>query len=80
MRSCTSQQTVRRYLLDGFPRTLAQAKAITDANLEVCVVCVCLNVVQVNHFVFLDVPDALIVKRIAGRVIDPVSGRCPCCS
>eukprot|EP00656_Telonema_subtile_P047715 TRINITY_DN5509_c0_g1_i3.p1 TRINITY_DN5509_c0_g1~~TRINITY_DN5509_c0_g1_i3.p1 ORF type:complete len:469 (+),score=121.91 TRINITY_DN5509_c0_g1_i3:68-1474(+) len=51
------------YLLDGFPRTLAQAKAITDANLEV------------NHFVFLDVPDALIVKRIAGRVIDPVSGR-----
>lgn len=51
------------YLLDGFPRTLPQAKAMTDASLEV------------NHFVFLDVPDALIVKRIAGRVIDPVSGR-----
>ncbi len=49
----------RGYILDGFPRTVAQAKAL-DQHLRShsC------RVFAVN----LDVPDALLIERISGRI------------
>ncbi len=50
------------FMLDGFPRTLAQAEALEKAGVELDVVLV------------LKVPDELIVKRITGRRSDPETG------
>ena len=51
------------YLLDGFPRTIPQAQAMRDADLDVdCVV-------EVR------VDDELVVQRISGRRIHKASGR-----
>ncbi|MBV53830.1 MAG: adenylate kinase [Coxiellaceae bacterium] len=50
-------------LLDGFPRTLAQAKALQDAGVEVdCVI-------------EMQVPDEDIVERMSGRRVHAASGR-----
>jgi adenylate kinase len=51
------------FVLDGFPRTLAQAQALTAGG------------VVVDHFLFLDCPDETVLARITGRRIDPVTGR-----
>ena len=51
------------YLLDGFPRTLAQADAITKAGIKIDVV------------IEIDVPDLEIVKRMSGRRVHLGSGR-----
>eukprot|EP00961_Rhodomonas_salina_P223353 3020394-Rhodomonas_salina.1 len=39
------------WLLDGFPRTGAQAEALKSAGIEA------------SHFVLLDVPDEILVER-----------------
>ena len=50
-------------LLDGFPRTLAQAKALQDAGVEIdCVI-------------EIQVPDENIVERMSGRRMHAASGR-----
>ena len=55
------------FMLDGFPRTVAQAEALEtmlsteDMNLDIVLM--------------LDVPDDLIVSRIVGRRMDPETGR-----
>jgi adenylate kinase len=54
---------VSGWLLDGFPRTPAQGKALADAG------------VTADCFVFLNVPDDILVERVVGRRIDPVSGK-----
>lgn len=51
------------YLLDGFPRTLAQAKGMDLAKIDV------------DHILELDVSDDEIVNRLAGRWVHPGSGR-----
>ncbi|KAJ3219804.1 GTP:AMP phosphotransferase ak3, mitochondrial [Clydaea vesicula] len=55
------------WLLDGFPRTLGQAKKLDES----------LN--EVNHpldlVLNLDVPEDIILKRIVDRYIHPASGR-----
>jgi adenylate kinase len=51
------------WLLDGFPRTQAQAKALEDAG------------VSADCFLFLDVPDEVLVERVIGRRTDPVTGK-----
>jgi adenylate kinase len=51
------------YLLDGFPRTLAQADAITHAG------------IQIDAVIEIDVPDSEIVKRMSGRRAHLASGR-----
>lgn len=52
----------RGWLLDGFPRTSAQARALDAAGvLPDAVVC-------------LDVEDEKLVERVVGRRLDPVSG------
>lgn len=51
------------WLLDGFPRTKAQAEALSAAgNMPDC-------------FVLLDVPEDILVERVTGRRTDPVTGR-----
>ena len=51
------------YLLDGFPRTLAQADALRDAG------------VQVDYVLEIDVPHEEIILRISGRRVHEPSGR-----
>jgi adenylate kinase len=51
------------YLLDGFPRTLVQAQAMVDANIDL------------DHVIEIRVPDEDIVARVCGRRVHPSSGR-----
>lgn len=51
------------YLLDGFPRTLPQADAVTHAG------------IVIDAVIEIDVPDSEIVTRMAGRRAHLASGR-----
>lgn len=51
------------YLFDGFPRTIPQAEALREAGVRLDVV------------LEIDVPDAEIIDRMAGRRMHPASGR-----
>lgn len=57
----------RSFILDGFPRTVPQAKKL-DAMLEK-------KEQKIEHAVQLLVDDNLLVSRITGRLIHPASGR-----
>jgi len=50
---------VNGYILDGFPRTIHQAEKLTEA----------LNATggEIDHAITVDVPDAVIIDRMAGR-------------
>ena len=60
-----SQDDVRQqgWLLDGFPRTRAQAMSLQVSG------------VIPNVFLVLDVPDEIVVSRISGRRTDPKTGQ-----
>jgi adenylate kinase len=51
------------WLLDGFPRTKAQADALTEAGMIP------------DCLVLLDVPEKVLVERVTGRRTDPVTGK-----
>jgi adenylate kinase len=51
------------FLLDGFPRTLAQAEALTEAG------------IRITDVIELRVDEEGIVKRMSGRRVHPQSGR-----
>jgi len=51
------------WLLDGFPRTPAQAEALAAAG------------VTADCFLFLNVPDEVLVERVVGRRTDPETGK-----
>jgi len=51
------------FLLDGFPRTIPQADAMKVSN------------ISVDHVLEFDVPDEVIVERMAGRRVHSGSGR-----
>lgn len=51
------------YLFDGFPRTLPQAQALVD------------NDVEVDYAIYLEVPEEEIIKRLSGRRVHLASGR-----
>lgn len=51
------------FLLDGFPRTKAQADALHDEN------------IKLDYVIEIDVPDNFIVERMSGRLVHPASGR-----
>ena len=51
------------FLLDGFPRTIPQAEAVTAAGIEI------------DACIEIDVPDDEIVKRMSGRRVHQDSGR-----
>jgi len=52
----------RGWLLDGFPRTAGQVRALSDAEIEP------------DRVVLLDVPDEILVERCTGRRLDPATG------
>ncbi len=49
----------RPFILDGFPRTLNQAKALQSMLSELGI--------DIGKFVFIEVPDEILTKRITGR-------------
>ena len=51
------------FMLDGFPRTINQAKAIDDAK------------IQIDYVISISVPDEVIIERLSGRRVHPASGR-----
>lgn len=51
------------FIMDGFPRTLPQAEALREAN------------VDVDFVINIEVADAEILKRMSGRRVHPGSGR-----
>jgi len=55
------------FLLDGYPRTVAQAETL-DQILEE-------DGRKLNHVVLLEVDDEVLVERITGRRTDPDTGR-----
>lgn len=50
------------FLLDGFPRTVAQAEALSQFA-------------TIDYVIDIDVPEDEVVKRLSGRRIHPTSGR-----
>lgn len=51
------------YLLDGFPRTVAQAESLDQINVE--------NQGELNFVINLEVPFDILIERITGRRICP---------
>lgn len=51
------------FLLDGFPRTLSQAKLLKEMN------------IKVDFIIYLKVSDEIILDRLSGRRYHPGSGR-----
>lgn len=54
------------FILDGFPRTLAQAEALEVLMKEMGI--------KLDKVISLNVPDELILERIVGRKVCPVCG------
>lgn len=51
--------TSKGYILDGFPRTIPQAEALTDALLE--------RGEKIDYAIDVEVPDENIIRRMSGR-------------
>eukprot|EP00271_Cylindrocystis_brebissonii_P005695 TRINITY_DN178_c0_g1_i4.p1 TRINITY_DN178_c0_g1~~TRINITY_DN178_c0_g1_i4.p1 ORF type:complete len:340 (+),score=75.48 TRINITY_DN178_c0_g1_i4:111-1130(+) len=51
------------WLLDGYPRSASQAAALEKAG------------IRPELFILLEVPDEILVDRVVGRRLDPVTGR-----
>ncbi|ONK63550.1 uncharacterized protein A4U43_C07F16420 [Asparagus officinalis] len=56
------------WLLDGYPRSLSKAKALEDLG------------IRPDLFILLDVSEDILVERVVGRRLDPVTGRYTICS
>jgi len=59
----TTPDCAKGFLLDGFPRNLAQAKAIQNKG------------ILIDHVIEISVPDQYIIDRLSGRRIHLASGR-----
>lgn len=55
------------FLLDGFPRTVAQAEALEEMLAS-------LNR-KVDYVINVDVPEEILMERLTGRRVSPTSGR-----
>ena len=51
----------KKFLFDGFPRSLEQAKEIEDLKIDLVL--------------YIDVPQQEVVDRLSGRLLDPVTGK-----
>ena len=54
------------FLLDGFPRTIAQAEALENLLTDMKT--------SINHVLHVDVPEVKLVERLTGRRICPTCG------
>ena len=59
-------QAARGAILDGFPRTVAQARALDET--------LATRGERVRRVIFIDVPNEILVSRVAGRWMCPVDG------
>ena len=62
LESISERDFQQRWLLDGFPRTVKQAEALSKH-------------VKIDAVINLDVPDSTIIDRIRGRWVHVASGR-----
>lgn len=53
------EDTKKGYILDGFPRTIPQAEALTNALKE--------HNEEIDYAINVEVPDELIIERMSGR-------------
>ena len=51
------------FIIDGFPRTVAQAEALREAGIDI------------DHVIEIEVGDTEILRRMSGRRVHPASGR-----
>ncbi len=61
------EDCARGFILEGYPRKVAQAELLDGLLAELGR--------RIEHVILLDVPDDVIVARLAGRLVHPASGR-----
>ena len=50
-----------KYLLDGFPRSVEQARKVEDLDIDLVL--------------YLHLPQSKVIERLSGRLLDPVTGK-----